>query len=820
MDGEELRFYKFLEYYKLEQYHEEFVKMGVKQIAHLRDVNDGDLTDIGMSGPEKVRLSRKMNENFSMMGRLVKRLKRKDGRFNTQESTRRRHGALKMQQSAVKESKTPIIFAIENVNLGKKLGDGANGEVHEAQLLVPQHEAVIVAAKTIYRKDKGPSIEEMFLKEVQSMFELNHDHIIKLYGMVLGNPLILVEELAPLGNLLSYIKNNPVHLGLIHTYAVQLADAMEYLEFNKIIHRDLAARNVLLINEQHVKLSDFGLARKLQEDDEIYQHSNYDVPLPTAWLAPEALKKGEFSSASDVWSYGVLLWELTSLGGRPWEGIPPRDLLGRLEGGIKLSRPRLCYPKMYEVMMVCWELDKNKRPAFNEINKLLQMPNYSPGKATVIRTHQSDRQELKKDEVLYIVRQLEDQGWWLGMTRKGQVVSFESNNVTFGSDKQQQQQQGTVPLDIVEKYARIDRPNEPLQYDYITANAEIYIEDTYLKLESIRSQNEMMEDTFDDRRRLTASIVSDDFKSMVSTHSPRGVNTLPPSGMEDGLYEQLPSDSSTEEDDLYDDVLPIQAPPPPAQIIHEDNNGDSDGDDDDIDHLPPPAYASKKEFMEALQQYNKEKITHSVSHPPQPPIPNRQISPPIPPRSNKQRLPPPLTPPPPIPRRQISPLPPPPIPHRPIHLPEPLPVSPTYDELGPHHGYHNNPTPPPDPPPRQPAPHHRRGGGTVINARQYELPERTRAMTTAGSQGDSLWALKREFPDLKDDALYDSLMKNNGNIDMAIDDVKVEQLMGFGLEYITREDCHRALRHCGGKVDRAGTWLLEQNDTISSRRNS
>jgi activated CDC42 kinase 1 len=701
MDGEELRFYKFLEYYKLEQYHEEFVKMGVKQIAHLRDVNDGDLTDIGMSGPEKVRLSRKMNENFSMMGRLVKRLKRKDGRFNTQESTRRRHGALKMQQSAVKESKTPIIFAIENVNLGKKLGDGANGEVHEAQLLVPQHEAVIVAAKTIYRKDKGPSIEEMFLKEVQSMFELNHDHIIKLYGMVLGNPLILVEELAPLGNLLSYIKNNPVHLGLIHTYAVQLADAMEYLEFNKIIHRDLAARNVLLINEQHVKLSDFGLARKLQEDDEIYQHSNYDVPLPTAWLAPEALKKGEFSSASDVWSYGVLLWELTSLGGRPWEGLTPVEIFQKLNFGDRLPRPQYCYVKLYKLMKMCWDVTPNDRPSFKQIHSMLLMDEYSP--VVVILTDNVTSHEnikLTRHERVYVIERLGDR--YVTMTTNGKRATLPDTH--------------TSPAATDNIYTAAATMQPPLeqqeQYHSIADHAII----------GRRSTDE------------------EDYITMRS-------NPIRPS-----------SATSPDQQDL-----------------------------------PPPIFNNRQSLQNALNKSSSSSIQAAV-HPAVQPVVQPVVHPVVQP----------------VVQPVVKPV------VKPVVVPTGIQLTPIptqqygYSSLQEHRkvppasaatsnkaatlGPANKQTPPPLPPRKQIS---------------HDI---------TSSESEIMKKLKDMFPDVNHITLYNSLMKNNGNIDMAIDDVKVEQLMGFGLEYITREDCHRALRHCGGKVDRAGTWLLEQNDAISSRR--
>ncbi|XP_024077554.2 activated CDC42 kinase 1-like, partial [Terrapene carolina triunguis] len=162
-----------------------------------------------------------------------------------------------------------------------------------------------------------------FLNEVNAMSGLDHPHLLRLHGVVLSQPLKMVTELAPLGSLYDQLCP-PFPLHRLWLYAVQVAQGMAYLESKLFIHRDLAARNVLLASEEHAKIGDFGLMRALSSKGHRYIMSAHRK-IPFAWCAPESLRSGVFSHASDVWMFGVTLWEMFSYGEEPWMGRSGRQ---------------------------------------------------------------------------------------------------------------------------------------------------------------------------------------------------------------------------------------------------------------------------------------------------------------------------------------------------------------------------------------------------------------------------------------------------------------------------------------------------------------
>lgn len=170
----------------------------------------------------------------------------------------------------------------------------------------------------------------------------------------------------------SYIRDVriPPRLGDLIKMAMDVANGMAYLEYNKVVHRDLAARNCLLDDHLNVRVSDFGLSRDVYQTD-YYRANKTATDMPVRWMAPECIEFHQFSSKSDVWSYAVLVWELMTRGKIPYATVNTWEIGTILKCGIRLEKPETCPDFLYKLMTSCWSRDPDQRPTFADLVKLI-----------------------------------------------------------------------------------------------------------------------------------------------------------------------------------------------------------------------------------------------------------------------------------------------------------------------------------------------------------------------------------------------------------------------------------------------------------------
>ncbi|XP_031634138.1 tyrosine kinase receptor Cad96Ca [Contarinia nasturtii] len=266
------------------------------------------------------------------------------------------------------------------------LGEGAFGQVWrcEAIDMNGKEGVTTVAVKTL--KENATDIERNDLhSELQVMKTLDpHINVVRLLGCcVEKEPIFVIMEYVNCGKLQTYLRNSRAerHYGNTHgksniltsgdltSFMYQVARGMDYLSSRGIIHRDLAARNVLITDDHTCKIADFGFARDVITS-KIYERKS-EGKLPIRWMAIESLYDNIFSVKSDIWSFGILMWEIVTLGSTPYPGTAAADVMRKVRDGYRLEKPEHCRREIYNVMYYCWSKDPQDRPSFSEIVKLL-----------------------------------------------------------------------------------------------------------------------------------------------------------------------------------------------------------------------------------------------------------------------------------------------------------------------------------------------------------------------------------------------------------------------------------------------------------------
>uniref|UniRef100_A0A8D8RSL3 non-specific protein-tyrosine kinase n=1 Tax=Cacopsylla melanoneura TaxID=428564 RepID=A0A8D8RSL3_9HEMI len=254
----------------------------------------------------------------------------------------------------------------DDVILLEKIGRGNFGDVYKAKLRTSQ---VDVAVKTC-RVTVPEEQKRKFLQEGRILKQYDHPNVVKLIGIcVQKQPIMIVMELVAGGSLLTFLRNNAMSLVIkqLLNMCRDAAAGMCYLENKNCIHRDLAARNCLIGKDNIVKISDFGMSREEEE----YIVSDGMKQIPIKWTAPEALNFGKYTSLCDVWSYGVLSWEIFSRGGTPYAGLSNTKAREQIDTGYRMPPPDDTPEEMYRLMLKCWEYAPENRPHFDQIYKIV-----------------------------------------------------------------------------------------------------------------------------------------------------------------------------------------------------------------------------------------------------------------------------------------------------------------------------------------------------------------------------------------------------------------------------------------------------------------
>ncbi|XP_022346514.1 high affinity nerve growth factor receptor isoform X2 [Enhydra lutris kenyoni] len=275
----------------------------------------------------------------------------------------------------------------QDIVLKWELGEGAFGKVFLAEChnLLPEQDKMLVAVKAL--KEVSESAKQDFQREAQLLTVLQHRHIVRFFGVCTeGRPLLMVFEYMRHGDLNRFLRSHgpdakllaggedvvpgPLGLGQLLAVASQVAAGMVYLASLHFVHRDLATRNCLVGQGLVVKIGDFGMSRDIYSTD--YYRVGGRTMLPIRWMPPESLLYRKFTTESDVWSFGVVLWEIFTYGKQPWYQLSNTEAIECITQGRELERPRACPPEVYAIMRGCWQREPQQRHSIKDVHARLQ----------------------------------------------------------------------------------------------------------------------------------------------------------------------------------------------------------------------------------------------------------------------------------------------------------------------------------------------------------------------------------------------------------------------------------------------------------------
>ncbi|KAI6647023.1 Tyrosine-protein kinase Fer isoform X1 [Oopsacas minuta] len=256
----------------------------------------------------------------------------------------------------------------KDLDIMDRIGKGNFGYVYKGYMRSRGSHVAIKMCKSDALTD-----QDEFLREAEILKQYRHHNIVEFIGVSQqAESIYIIMELMSGGDFLTFLRNKSIREKkyILSNMILDVAGGMDYLSSKDCVHRDLAARNCLIGEGKCVKISDFGMSRQLSEGE--YQMSTVNKPLPIKWTAPEALHKGLYTCQSDVWSYGILLWETFSSGSTPYPGMDSKTAIEKLETGYRLPAPSGTPQPIYAMMLQCWEYNPQTRPRFSEIHSTLK----------------------------------------------------------------------------------------------------------------------------------------------------------------------------------------------------------------------------------------------------------------------------------------------------------------------------------------------------------------------------------------------------------------------------------------------------------------
>ncbi|XP_074844521.1 tyrosine-protein kinase Mer [Carettochelys insculpta] len=276
-----------------------------------------------------------------------------------------------------------VVIGRDSLTLGKVLGEGEFGSVMEGCLSQPNDTVEKVAVKTMKLENFSQREIEEFLSEAACMKDFDHPNVIKLLGVCIElssrqipKPMVVLPFMK-YGDLHSFLLRSRLETGPQHVplqtllkFMVDIARGMEYLSSRHFLHRDLAARNCMLRDDMAVCVADFGLSKKIYSGD--YYRQGRIAKMPVKWIAIESLADRVYTVKSDVWAFGITMWEIATRGMTPYPGVQNHEIYDYLLHGHRLKQPEDCLDELYELMHTCWRAEPRQRPAFSELKLSLE----------------------------------------------------------------------------------------------------------------------------------------------------------------------------------------------------------------------------------------------------------------------------------------------------------------------------------------------------------------------------------------------------------------------------------------------------------------